>query len=127
MLKKLFIFFILFGFCLPSYSYSEESYNLLLEQYKNNEIKRALKTIKKIDLEGNLDAKISLLKYEIYRRANKLSEAKLALLDAIKYDPAFFCAAVHMPDFNPFIAKRIVKTVIISLVKISLISSGSLA
>lgn len=96
MLKKLFIFFILFGFCLPSYSYSEESYNLLLEQYKNNEIKRALKTIKKIDLEGNLDAKISLLKYEIYRRANKLSEAKLALLDAIKYDPECFEAYIGL-------------------------------
>ena len=96
MLKKLFIFFILFGFCLPSYSYSEESYNLLLEQYKNNEIKRALKTIKKIDLEGDLDAKISLLKYEIYRRANKLSEAKLALLDAIKYDPDCFEAYIGL-------------------------------
>lgn len=96
MLKKLFIFFILFGFCLPSYSYSEESYNLLLEQYKNNEIKRALKTIKKIDLEGDLDAKISLLKYEIYRRANKLSEAKLALLDAIKYDPECFEAYIGL-------------------------------
>lgn len=96
MLKKLFIFFILFGFCLPSYSYSEESYNLLLEQYKNNEIKRALKTIKKIDLEGDLDAKISLLKYEIYRRANKLSDAKLALLDAIKYDPECFEAYIGL-------------------------------
>ena len=96
MLKKLFIFFILFGFCLPSYSYSEESYNLLLEQYKNNEIKRALKTIKKIDLEGNLDAKISLLKYEIYRRANKLSEAKLALLDAIQFDPDCFEAYIGL-------------------------------
>lgn len=96
MLKKLFIFFILFGFCLPSYSYSEESYNILLEQYKNDEIKRALKTIKKIDLEGNLDAKISLLKYEIYKRANKLSEAKLALLDAIKYDPECFEAYIGL-------------------------------
>lgn len=96
MLKKLFIFFILFGFCLPSHSYSEESYNLLLEQYKNNEIKRALKTIKKIDLEGDLDAKISLLKYEIYRRANKLSDAKLALLDAIKYDPECFEAYIGL-------------------------------
>lgn len=96
MLKKLFIFFILFGFCLPSRSYSEESYNLLLEQYKNNEIKRALKTIKKIDLEGDLDAKISLLKYEIYRRANKLSDAKLALLDAIKYDPECFEAYIGL-------------------------------
>lgn len=96
MLKKLFIFFILFGFCLPSRSYSEESYNLLLEQYKNNEIKRALKTIKKIDLEGDSDAKISLLKYEIYRRANKLSDAKLALLDAIKYDPECFEAYIGL-------------------------------
>lgn len=96
MLKKLFIFFILFGFCLPSYSYSEESYNLLLEQYKNNEIKRALKTIKKIDLEGDLDAKISLLKYEIYRRANKLSDAKLALLDAIQFDPDCFEAYIGL-------------------------------
>lgn len=96
MLKKLFIFFILFGFCLPSYSYSEENYNLLLEQYKNNEIKRALKTIKKIDLEGELDAKISLLKYEIYKRANKLSEAKIALLDAIKYDPDCFEAYIGL-------------------------------
>lgn len=96
MLKKLFIFFILFGFCLPSFSYSEENYNLLLEQYKNNEIKRALKTIKKIDLEGELDAKISLLKYEIYKRANKLSEAKIALLDAIKYDPDCFEAYIGL-------------------------------
>ena len=96
MLKKLFIFFILFGFCLPSHSYSEESYNLLLEQYKNNEIKRALKTIKKIDLEGELDAKISLLKYEIYKRANKLSEAKIALLDAIKYDSDCFEAYIGL-------------------------------
>ncbi len=96
MLKKIFIFLVLFGFCLPSHSYSEENYNLLLEQYKNNEIKSALKTIKKIDLEGSSDAKISLLKYEIYRRANKLNKAKEALIDAIQFDSKCFEAYIGL-------------------------------
>ena len=117
MLKRLFIFFILFGFCLPSFSYSEENYGLLLEQYRNNETKKALKTIKKIDLEGELDAKISLLKYEIYKRENNLTEAKKALFDALKYDPECFEAyigltIISIQNNDPKNAKNYLKKVI---------------
>ena len=96
MLKLLTFFFMLLIFILPVFSYEQTTYNALLSAYKQNKINSALKLIKKINGEGNLTASVYLLQYEIYKKANKLQEAKEALLSAVKLDEDCFEAYIGL-------------------------------
>ncbi len=93
-------FFIFFALnSLPVFSYEAETYSALLEAYKTDNTRRALQLIKKIDAEGNLTADVYLLKYEIYKKANKISLAKECLKKAVEVDPDCYEGLVALAVF----------------------------
>lgn len=64
--------------------------------YKAGQLRAALRKIDKIEQEDKLDAKLSLLRYEIYKKTGKLKQAKAALLKALELDRECYEAHVAL-------------------------------
>ncbi len=106
-LIKIFLFLILF----TQFSFADAlDFEIAVNLFNAGENKKALKVINKIEKNGEMNAEIAILKFQIYKNENKPQEAKEALKLAVKLDPDCFegfvaLAVTALEDNNPKEAK----------------------